>query len=175
MPPLAHRCPGLFANMQACVSQVLPPSGVEHVASGHVCDPWVLNVVTASGSCVLVYRVEGATAHRAAHLMLLKRVQVEGTVSGIRVLGRRTEQLEARAALADGDEDDIYRTTAHVDTGVRAGRELDHLMVSFLDAKVSVLKYAPELQDFVTLSMHHFEKDVYKVRVRAHVRALRDA
>lgn len=42
-----------------------------------------------------------------------------------------------------------------------AGRDL--LLVSFKEAKLSVLQYDPQVNNLITLSMHYFEEDDMKV------------
>ena len=40
--------------------------------------------------------------------------------------------------------------------------ERDTLLMTFKDAKLSLVEYCPETHDLVTLSLHHWEEDTMK-------------
>ncbi|XP_069771192.1 cleavage and polyadenylation specificity factor subunit 1 isoform X2 [Narcine bancroftii] len=129
--------------MYAVYRQVHPPTGLEFAIYCSFFSNTERNLVVAGTSQLHVYRL----VHDA-----------ESTVKGdkpLEVKGRK-EKLEQMASFS------LFGNVMSIASVQLAGSKRDALLLSFKDAKLSVVEYDPGTHDLKTLSLHYFEEPELK-------------
>lgn len=126
------------ANMQAIYNQALPPSGHEHAVSLRLTPKTVLagsatlrNVVLARSNKVEIFDVVLLGGQQEeARLQHVRTFTTHGTVTGL-------QRIRTLDTAVDGKH---------------------RLLVSFKDAKVSMLEWSSDIEDLVPVSLHSYER-----------------
>uniref|UniRef100_A0A8U7NVI7 RSE1/DDB1/CPSF1 first beta-propeller domain-containing protein n=1 Tax=Corvus moneduloides TaxID=1196302 RepID=A0A8U7NVI7_CORMO len=124
--------------MYAVYKQTHPPTGLEFSLYCHFFSAAERNLVVAGTSQLFVYRLN----HDA---------EVKGK-------GQR-EKLELVASFS------FFGNVMSMASVQLAGAKRDALLLSFKDAKLSVVEYDPGTHDLKTLSLHYFEEPELRVRM----------
>ncbi|XP_040551209.1 cleavage and polyadenylation specificity factor subunit 1-like isoform X2 [Gallus gallus] len=122
-----------------CTSRPTPPTGLEFCLYCHFFGTAERNLVVAGTSQLYVYRLN----HDAE----------SGTKGDRNVEGRgHKEKLELVASFS------FFGNVMSMASVQLAGAKRDALLLSFKDAKLSVVEYDPGTHDLKTLSLHYFEE-----------------
>ncbi|KAF9970856.1 Cleavage and polyadenylation specificity factor subunit 1 [Actinomortierella ambigua] len=122
-------------SMFTLAKEIFPPTGVENVVRCNFVLPHVLNVIIARSSVLEIYSfVEPAQADQLPRLELVATYRLNGVITSMGVI----------------------RTTSSGQHG------LDSILVSFKDAKMSLLEWSFSNHSLVTVSIHYYERDDYK-------------
>ncbi|XP_071785220.1 cleavage and polyadenylation specificity factor subunit 1-like isoform X1 [Asterias amurensis] len=133
--------------MYAFHKQIHPPTGIEHCA--------YCNFFSANEKSLLVAQASELTVYK-----LLKNVETtakapEKNIDGSIIKPKR-EKLEHLMTFS------LYGNVMSLQTAALSGNGRDALLISFKDAKLSVVEYDPSTHDLKTLSMHYFEEEDLK-------------
>ncbi|KAG0253424.1 Cleavage and polyadenylation specificity factor subunit 1 [Actinomortierella ambigua] len=122
-------------SMFTLAKEIFPPTSVENVVRCNFVLPHVLNVIIARNSVLEIYNfVEPAQADQLPRLELVATYRLNGVITSMGVI----------------------RTTSSGQHG------LDSILVSFKDAKMSLLEWSFSNHSLVTVSIHYYERDDYK-------------
>lgn len=123
--------------MQAIYNQALPPSGHEHCVSLRLTPKTVLegtttlrNLVLARTNQIEVFDVELVGNGQQARLQHVKSYTAHGIVTGL-------QRIRTLDTAVDGKH---------------------RLLVSFRDAKVSLMEWNSEVEDLLPVSLHSYER-----------------
>ncbi|PSK60594.1 hypothetical protein B9Z65_744 [Elsinoe australis] len=120
-----------------CYSELIPPTAVTHALSLRFLGPSTTNLIVAKTSLLQVYSIKSissvqngteSSSHASSKLVLVGEYPLAGTVTSL-----------AKVKAAD----------------TKTGGEA--LLVSFKDAKVSLLEWDPENHRIATISIHYYE------------------
>ncbi|KAF8929108.1 Cleavage and polyadenylation specificity factor subunit 1 [Dissophora ornata] len=122
-------------SMYTLAKELFPPSGVERVVRCNFVRPDVLNVVVSKSTVLEIYNfTEPAQADQLPLLELVASYRLNGIITSMGVI----------------------RTSSSGQHG------LDSILVSFKDAKMSLLEWSFSNHCIVTVSIHYYERDDYK-------------
>ncbi|RKP05219.1 CPSF A subunit region-domain-containing protein [Thamnocephalis sphaerospora] len=130
--------------------ELVPPSAVEHVVSATLATTHdsLPNLVVGRGSMLQVFRVrEEEVLDGGAYIKLAAK--------NVRKHARLELAYEQRL---HGD----IASMASVRTASSAKHGRDSLLLSFKDAKISLLEWCTATNTLVTVSIHHYEDDAYR-------------
>jgi len=136
--------------------QVHPVTTVEHCICCHFVDADQKNLVVAGTNLIQVYRlnVDAETGPRDG--------VAAGAKSQEKLLDRMVQQHDGRSRRIRLEFVASFQLCGNV-LSMRcvrlAGAALDSLLVSFADAKLSVVEFDTGTRDLKTSSLHHFEDD----------------
>lgn len=125
--------------MYAVYRQAHPPTGLEFSMYCNFFNNTEKNLVVAGTSQLYVYRLN----HHAESSSKTER--------GSEVKGHK-EKLELMASFS------FFGNVMSMASVQLAGAKRDALLLSFKEAKLSVVEYDPEIHDLKTLSLHYFEE-----------------
>ncbi|XP_077335360.1 cleavage and polyadenylation specificity factor subunit 1-like [Lithobates pipiens] len=125
--------------MYAVYRQAHPPTGLEFSMYCNFFNNTEKNLVVAGTSQLYVYRLN----HHAESSSKSER--------GSEVKGHK-EKLELMASFS------FFGNVMSMASVQLAGAKRDALLLSFKEAKLSVVEYDPEIHDLKTLSLHYFEE-----------------
>uniref|UniRef100_A0A8C3UGI6 Cleavage and polyadenylation specificity factor subunit 1 n=1 Tax=Catharus ustulatus TaxID=91951 RepID=A0A8C3UGI6_CATUS len=123
--------------MYAVYKQTHPPTGLEFSLFCHFFSSSERNLVVAGTSQLFVYRLNH---------------EPEAPGKGDRNGGEQKEKLELLASFS------FFGNVMSMASVTLAGAKRDALLLSFKDAKLSVVEYDPGTHDLKTLSLHYFEE-----------------
>ncbi|KAG0089651.1 Cleavage and polyadenylation specificity factor subunit 1 [Podila epicladia] len=122
-------------SMYTLAKELFPPTGIERVVRCNFVRPDVLNVIVAKSSVLEIYSfVEPLQADQLPRLDLVASYRLNGIITSLGVI----------------------RTSSSGQHG------LDSVLVSFKDAKMSLLEWSFSNHCIVTVSIHYYERDDYK-------------
>ncbi|XP_077349841.1 cleavage and polyadenylation specificity factor subunit 1-like [Lithobates pipiens] len=130
--------------MYAVYRQAHPPTGLEFSMYCNFFNNTEKNLVVAGTSQLYVYRLN----HHAESSSKSER--------GSEVKGHK-EKLELMASFS------FFGNVMSMASVQLAGAKRDALLLSFKEAKLSVVEYDPEIHDLKTLSLHYFEEPELRV------------
>ncbi|NXN15114.1 CPSF1 factor, partial [Indicator maculatus] len=131
--------------MYAVYKQAHPPTGLEFALFCHFFSPAEKNLVVAGTSQLYVYRLNHDCETPAPRVPpTLPHPVLEGK-------GHK-EKLELVASFS------FFGNVMSMASVQLAGAKRDALLLSFKDAKLSVVEYDPATHDLKTLSLHYFEE-----------------
>ena len=124
-----------------------PPTGVEHSVEAHFFGNWEKNLVIAGANVLRVFRLVPDEADSSG-------VVINEQTGEVRVNGRPVKmRMECMASFTlDGEICDLEKVTL-------PNSSRDTFLMSFPDAKVSVVEYDPETHALKTISLHIFEDE----------------
>ncbi|XP_038067908.1 cleavage and polyadenylation specificity factor subunit 1-like [Patiria miniata] len=130
--------------MYAFHKQIQPPTGVEHSAYCNFFSAGERSLVVAQASELTVYRLlsDVETTAKGA----------EKNIDGITVKPKR-DKLEQLMSFS------LHGNVMSLQTAPLSGNGRDAMLLSFKDAKLSIVEYDPSTHDLKTLSMHYFEDE----------------
>ncbi|KAI8362546.1 CPSF A subunit region-domain-containing protein [Mortierella sp. GBAus27b] len=121
--------------MYTLAKELFPPTGIERVVRCNFVRPDVLNVIVSKSTVLEIYSfTEPAQADQLPRLELVGSYRLNGIITSMGVI----------------------RTTSSGQHG------LDSILVSFKDAKMSLLEWSFSNHSIVTVSIHYYERDDYK-------------
>ncbi|KAF9194083.1 Cleavage and polyadenylation specificity factor subunit 1 [Haplosporangium sp. Z 11] len=122
-------------SMYTLAKELFPPTGIERVVRCNFVRPDVLNVIVSKATVLEVYNfAESAQADQLPRLELVASYRFNGIITSMGVI----------------------RTSSSGQHG------LDSILVSFKDAKMSLLEWSFSNHCIVTVSIHYYERDDYK-------------
>ncbi|KAG0316254.1 Cleavage and polyadenylation specificity factor subunit 1, partial [Dissophora globulifera] len=122
-------------SMYTVAKELFPPTGIERVVRCNFVRPDVLNVIVSKSTVLEIYSfTEPAQADQLPRLELVASYRLNGIITSIGVI----------------------RTSSSGQHG------LDSILVSFKDAKMSLLEWSFSNHCIVTVSIHFYERDDYK-------------
>ncbi|KAG0331722.1 Cleavage and polyadenylation specificity factor subunit 1 [Podila humilis] len=122
-------------SMYTLAKELFPPTGIERVVRCNFVRPDILNVIVAKSSVLEIYSfVEPLQADQLPRLDLVASYRLNGIITSLGVI----------------------RTSSSGQHG------LDSILVSFKDAKMSLLEWSFSNHCIVTVSIHFYERDDYK-------------
>ncbi|XP_071482088.1 cleavage and polyadenylation specificity factor subunit 1-like [Diadema antillarum] len=125
--------------MYAFHREVHPPTGVEHCVYCHFFTQDQQNLVVAKGSELTVYSMITVDSNKPADKD-----------------SKPKQKLEQAASFR------LYGQVMSMKTAQVTGSGRDALLLSFMNAKLSIVEYDPSMHDLKTVSMHYFEDDESK-------------
>uniref|UniRef100_A0A8C8W2F4 RSE1/DDB1/CPSF1 first beta-propeller domain-containing protein n=1 Tax=Peromyscus maniculatus bairdii TaxID=230844 RepID=A0A8C8W2F4_PERMB len=130
--------------MYAVYKQAHPPTGLEFAMYCNFFNNTERNLVVAGTSQLYVYRL-----NRDAEALTKNDGSTEGKA--------HREKLELVASFS------FFGNVMSMASVQLAGAKRDALLLSFKDAKLSVVEYDPGTHDLKTLSLHYFEEPELRV------------
>ncbi|KAJ3189114.1 mRNA cleavage and polyadenylation factor subunit [Gaertneriomyces sp. JEL0708] len=131
-----------MSTIYSLYKELLPPSGIDHVATASFTGPEVTNLIVAQSNLLRIYEVNekiqgnsGESLDRIARLRLVHEEYLNGIITSI--------------------------GTVRTATGVGA-QGLDSLLLAFKDAKVCLLEWSVADHTLTTVSLHYFERDEFR-------------
>ncbi|KAG0205891.1 Cleavage and polyadenylation specificity factor subunit 1 [Mortierella sp. GBA30] len=122
-------------SMYTLAKELFPPTGIERVVRCNFVRPDILNVIVAKATVLEVYNfTEPEQADQLPRLELVASYRFNGVITSMGVI----------------------RTSSSGQHG------LDSILVSFKDAKMSLLEWSFSNHCIVTVSIHYYERDDYK-------------
>ncbi|KAF9111435.1 Cleavage and polyadenylation specificity factor subunit 1 [Mortierella sp. AM989] len=122
-------------SMYTLAKELFPPTGIERVVRCNFVRPDVLNVIVSKSTVLEIYNfTEPAQADQLPRLELVASYRLNGIITSMGVI----------------------RTSSSGQHG------LDSILVSFKDAKMSLLEWSFSNHSIVTVSIHYYERDDYK-------------
>ncbi|KAF9351531.1 Cleavage and polyadenylation specificity factor subunit 1 [Mortierella sp. AD094] len=122
-------------SMYTLAKELFPPTGIERVVRCNFVRPDILNVIVSKSTVLEIYNfTEPAQADQLPRLELVASYRLNGIITSIGVI----------------------RTSSSGQHG------LDSILVSFKDAKMSLLEWSFSNHCIVTVSIHYYERDDYK-------------
>ncbi|KAK3837510.1 MAG: CPSF A subunit region-domain-containing protein [Linnemannia gamsii] len=122
-------------SMYTLAKELFPPTGIERVVRCNFIRPDILNVIVSKSTVLEVYNfTEPAEADQLPRLELVASYRFNGVITSMGVI----------------------RTSSSGQHG------LDSILVSFKDAKMSLLEWSFSTHSIVTVSIHYYERDDYK-------------
>ncbi|KAF9903816.1 Cleavage and polyadenylation specificity factor subunit 1 [Linnemannia zychae] len=122
-------------SMYTLAKELFPPTGIERVVRCNFIRPDILNVIVSKSTVLEVYNfTEPAEADQLPRLELVSSYRFNGVITSMGVI----------------------RTSSSGQHG------LDSILVSFKDAKMSLLEWSFSTHGIVTVSIHYYERDDYK-------------
>ncbi|GJJ73458.1 cleavage and polyadenylation specificity factor subunit 1 [Entomortierella parvispora] len=122
-------------SMYTLAKEIFPPTGIERVVRCNFVRPDILNVIVAKSSVLEIYNFqEPAQADQLPRLEMVATYRLNGIITSMGVI----------------------RTSSSGQHG------LDSILVSFKDAKMSLLEWSFSNHSIVTVSIHYYERDDYK-------------
>ncbi|KAF9924351.1 Cleavage and polyadenylation specificity factor subunit 1 [Linnemannia zychae] len=122
-------------SMYTLAKELFPPTGIERVVRCNFIRPDILNVIVSKSTVLEIYNfTEPAQADQLPHLELVASYRLNGVITSMGVI----------------------RTSSSGQHG------LDSVLVSFKDAKMSLLEWSFSTHSIVTVSIHYYERDDYK-------------
>lgn len=122
---------------------IQPPTGVEVAIKAHVIKETELNLVIAKTSFLQIFRI--------ANENFESEVSSDGK-----------QEHSVRPTLELVYERKMFGNIESIHALRLPGSERDSLVMSFRDAKVSIVEFDPAIQDFRVSSLHFFEDEKYK-------------
>ena len=115
-------------------------TAMQHAVTCHFTHPNKLNIVIAKGNILSVYLIYTTTTsvedYPVARMELIKVFTLQGTITSL----------------------------SAIKTGTSVGLQgLHSLLLTFKHAKMSLIEYSDQNHNLVTVSMHHYEKEEYRV------------
>uniref|UniRef100_A0A8C4Q1K6 Cleavage and polyadenylation specificity factor subunit 1 n=1 Tax=Eptatretus burgeri TaxID=7764 RepID=A0A8C4Q1K6_EPTBU len=129
--------------MYAIHRQVHPPTGIEHAVYCQFLPNQSQNLVVAGNSQLHVFR-------------LLCDSEISSKGDKITDARQRRDKLELQASFS------VFGNIASMESVRLVNNTRDSLLLSFMDAKLSVVEYDPATHDLKTLSLHYFEEPELK-------------
>ncbi|KAF9362920.1 Cleavage and polyadenylation specificity factor subunit 1 [Mortierella sp. NVP85] len=122
-------------SMYTLAKELFPPTGIERVVRCNFVRPDVLNVIVSKSTVLEIYNfTEPAQADQLPRLELVGSYRMNGIITSMGAI----------------------RTSSSGQHG------LDSILVSFKDAKMSLLEWSFSNHSLVTVSIHYYERDDYK-------------
>ncbi|KAF8979797.1 Cleavage and polyadenylation specificity factor subunit 1, partial [Entomortierella lignicola] len=122
-------------SMYTLAKELFPPTGIERVVRCNFVRPDILNVIVSKSTVLEIYNfTEPAQADQLPRLELVASYRLNGIITSLGVI----------------------RTSSSGQHG------LDSILVSFKDAKMSLLEWSFSNHCIVTVSIHYYERDDYK-------------
>eukprot|EP00057_Strongylocentrotus_purpuratus_P023054 XP_011677528.1 PREDICTED: cleavage and polyadenylation specificity factor subunit 1 [Strongylocentrotus purpuratus] len=125
--------------MYAFYREIHPPTGVEHCVYCHFFSPDQQNLVVAKGSELTVYSMITVDSNKPTD-----------------------KDSKPKNKLEEAATFHIFGKVMSMQSAQVTGSGRDALLLSFMNAKVSIVEYDPNMHDLKTLSMHYFEEDETK-------------
>nr|XP_054773203.1 cleavage and polyadenylation specificity factor subunit 1-like [Lytechinus pictus] len=125
--------------MYAFYRETHPPTGVEHCVYCHFFSPDQQNLVVAKGSELTVYSMITIDSNKPTD-----------------------KDSKPKKKLQEAATFHIFGKVMSMQSAQVTGSGRDALLLSFMNAKVSIVEYDPNMHDLKTLSMHYFEEDETK-------------
>ncbi|XP_071082054.1 cleavage and polyadenylation specificity factor subunit 1-like [Haliotis cracherodii] len=129
--------------MYSVYKQIHPPTGIEHCVYCNFFNSWEKNLVIAGVNQLHVYRLNS-------------ELEMSETPEEEMLADSRRTRLENLATFT------LFGNVMSMQTVKLAGSQRDALLLSFSDAKLSVLEYDPGTHDLKTSSLHQFEEQELK-------------
>ena len=126
----------VWCRMYTVVRSAHPATGVEHCLSCYFFNSEEKNLVVAGANVLRVYRLVPDHTKNQEDVSKLK--------------------MECLASW------ELFGWVQSVSSARLTGSERDTLLLTFKDAKLSLVEYNPDTHDLQTLSLHHFEEDSMK-------------
>ncbi|KAF9961999.1 Cleavage and polyadenylation specificity factor subunit 1 [Mortierella alpina] len=122
-------------SMYTLAKELFPPTGIERVVRCNFVRPDILNVIVSKATVLEIYNfTEPEQADQLPRLELVATYRFNGVITSMGVI----------------------RTSSSGQHG------LDSILVSFKDAKMSLLEWSFSNHCIVTVSIHYYERDDYK-------------
>ena len=119
--------------------EIAPPTNIQLAITAKLTDPTKLNIVCAKGNIISIYRVYQTLTDGkpwpTGRMELVGEFTLFGNITGINAVRTQTS------------------------VGLQG---LDSLLITFTDAKMSLVEYSVENQTIITVSMHNYEKEEFK-------------
>ncbi|KAJ3135043.1 Cleavage and polyadenylation specificity factor subunit 1, partial [Irineochytrium annulatum] len=145
--------------------EVLPPTAVDIAIEARFTSPHALNLVVAFGHVLRIYNVV-EEQHRderydGEEISPADDAEANGDGGSAEETGvGRVARLELQGEFSLMGN---VASMAVVRTGTSVGLQgMDSLLLSFKDAKMSLVEYSRATQNIVTVSIHFYEKDEFK-------------
>ncbi|KAI9015412.1 CPSF A subunit region-domain-containing protein [Hyaloraphidium curvatum] len=167
-----------MSSLFSLYREALPPSVITHAVAASLTAPGARNLVVAKSTVLEVYNVvetdeeapETANGEPSnGHGGVIFDADVGGPAAGRALAGegekevnptRRGARLEL---LVHKKLHGVITSLGVVRTAVGAGAEdRDSILLSFADAKLSLLEWQPGTHDLVTVSIHYYEREELK-------------
>ncbi|KAI8825062.1 CPSF A subunit region-domain-containing protein [Fimicolochytrium jonesii] len=154
-----------MSSSYSLYKELLPPSGIEHSVDARFVSPHVTNLIIARGNVLQIYDVveedliggvdgPDESQHEKGHL------KSESAHTWNSPRPRKVAKLNLHAEFRlQGNVTSIgvVRTTTPV--GLLG---MDSLLLSFKDAKMSLIEFSTATQNIVTVSIHYYEREEFK-------------
>ncbi|EEA22246.1 mRNA cleavage and polyadenylation factor subunit [Talaromyces marneffei ATCC 18224] len=129
-----------------CYTEVLPPSGVTHAVSAAFTSATAKNLIVVKTSLLQIYTL---VAETSTTLILENDQQADDDVKN------EATKLHLHA------EYDLYGTVTDISPVkiLKSRSGGDALLLSFRNAKLSLIEWNPETQGISTMSIHYYEKE----------------
>jgi len=134
--------------------QVHPVTAIEHCICCNFVDHDQKNLVVAGTNLMQVYRLSSDT--------LGQKDSVTGAKSQEKLLDKTQDGRSRRIRLEFVCSFQLCGNILSLQSVRLAGAALDSMLISFSDAKLSVVEFDPSTRDLKTSSLHHFEDDDLK-------------
>nr|KAI8762317.1 cleavage and polyadenylation specificity factor subunit 1 [Biomphalaria glabrata] len=132
--------------MHCMYRQIHPPTGIEHCVYAHFFSWEEKNLIIAGVNQLHVYRLNSEP----------ERVRPDGQLVTDEVTTEKKTRLECLASYS------LHGNIQSLAAVKLVGASRDVLLLSFLDAKLSVVEYDPSTHDLKTCSLHQFEEPELK-------------
>ncbi|EGC35718.1 hypothetical protein DICPUDRAFT_32967 [Dictyostelium purpureum] len=129
---------------QVFQKQVLAPTGVEQCIKANLIDNDTINLVLSKNNTLQVYKI--------------KYVKNENTTTQ----QKQIKKVEIKPSLELLIELKLFGTIESMASVRYPGENKDSLLLTFRDAKISVLDYNIDIMDFEIRSLHFYENDEFK-------------
>ncbi|KAJ3154030.1 Cleavage and polyadenylation specificity factor subunit 1 [Geranomyces variabilis] len=154
-----------MASVYTLYKELLPPSGIKSCAEARFISPSDINLIVSRGTVLQVFSVveddhvdqladETLASGPAHEVQETKRI-------------RKIAKLELQAQFKlPGNVTSIGVVRTSTSVGLLG---MDSLLLSFRDAKMSLIEWSPALHTIVTVSIHFYEREEFKREQNTHV------
>jgi len=139
-------------QVYALYRQVHPVTTIEHCICCNFVDQDQKNLVVAGTNLLQVYRLNSDAEAG-------QKDAVSGAKSQEKLIDKALDGRSRRIRLEFICSFQLYGNILSMQSVRLAGAALDSLLISFSDAKLSVVEFDPGTHDLKTSSLHHFEDD----------------
>ncbi|KAJ3040299.1 Cleavage and polyadenylation specificity factor subunit 1 [Rhizophlyctis rosea] len=147
-----------MSSIYSLYKELLPPTGVQCCAEARFTSPYNVNLLIAKGSMLEVYDVvqdDKATGGDGGGDQTLSQISTQNENTA-----RKTPRLELRDQFKlHGNIMSIGVIRTSTSVGLLG---MDSLLLSFKDAKMSLIEYSVASQNIVTVSIHFYEREEFK-------------
>ncbi|KAJ8329492.1 mRNA cleavage and polyadenylation factor subunit [Batrachochytrium dendrobatidis] len=151
-------------NLYSLCKEIFPPSGIDYAVSARFLTPDARNVVIARGSLLQVFKVieRDTTVAFSSSLNNLNSTDLD--TNGDQAKTTKDQDIPPKAACLELAAQ--FRVHGNITSlGVvpmNYSGKADALLLSFKEAKMSLVEYSQFTQKLVTVSMHYFEREEFK-------------
>jgi len=139
-------------QVYALYRQMHPVTTIEHCVCCNFVDNDQKNLVVAGTNLLQVYRLNNDAETG-------QKDTVIGARSQEKLLDKAHDARCRRIRLEFVCSFQLYGNILSLQSVKLAGATLDSILISFSDAKLSVVEFDPSIRDLKTISLHHFEDD----------------